>query len=45
MTTKDKKANLNAQIMSGEKVDGRNSEREILVGRNVWEHFHGKGWI
>ena len=26
---------LNAHVMSGEKVDRRNSEREILVGRNV----------
>lgn len=35
---------LNAQVMSGEKVDRRNSEREILVGRNVWG-FYGGGWI
>lgn len=39
MTNKDKKANLNAQIMSGENMDRRHSEREILMGRTVWSSF------
>lgn len=40
-----REAILKAQIMSGEPVDRRSSEREIFVGRDVWEQFHGKGWI